>query len=35
VRCHKEGWFHDNIARICRCSVETVEQVLKDKGIQM
>ena len=35
VRCWREGWFHDNIARICRTDVETVEQVLKDRGIQM
>ena len=35
VRCWKEGWFHDNIAHICKTDVETVEQVLRDKGILM
>jgi hypothetical protein len=35
VRCWQEGWLHDNIAYICKTDVETVEQVLKDKGILM
>jgi len=35
VRCWREGWFVDNIARICRTDADTVVTVLRDKGIQM
>ena len=35
IRCHKEGWFKNNIAEICRTDLDTVEQVFREKNILM
>ena len=32
VRCWKNGWFIDNIARIAGCTANYVKEVLESKG---